>query len=296
MADRAGASSYRGTPVLDAPLAHPARGLRLAAIDRWEQLFVLRGIEAPVTTVPRIGQGWVVETDRGTVHRSRRGGIGGGENMWRWEIEFDPPLPDTTTRITVSPGLVGGHPVPATTLTVPPVPLARPSVTSGATDDRRTPGCWFCHPEPGADPPAASGDRCPACRAARHGLDRAVREPEVPRPSVVTISADLGNLAGAHVAVCSLDAWPTWFALTLGGRGDTLANGPGPDLGGRWDIEDDRGNRYAGITTSSFAGASCLASATCAPALDPRARALTLTFPDPFGDAGIVHTTVPLGG
>jgi hypothetical protein len=67
-----------------------------------------------------------------------------------------------------------------------------------------------------------------------------------------------------------------------------------PRLGGRWDIEDEHGNHYAGITTSGGSGTSKIARATCAPALDPRAQTLTITFPDPFGEAGIINTTVAL--
>jgi hypothetical protein len=294
VADWAGATSYRGTRVLDAPLGHPSRQLRLLALDGWEELFVLRGLEAPATTMPFPGHGWTVETDQGTTHHSVGAGVGGGETIWQWEIDFDSPLPDDATSITVSPGLIDGHPAPATTLNTPPVPIARPVATPYATDDRRTPGCRFCNPLPRADAPAASGPRCPACWAAQHGLDRAVREPDVARPRVIPISADLGNLAGADIALCSLNAWPTWFALTLGAQGDALANHWGPHLGGRWDIEDDHGNHYTGIATSGFSGTSYLACAACAPALDPRAQALTITFADPFGDAGIINTTIPL--
>jgi hypothetical protein len=287
-------SSYQGTRALDARLPHPSRHLRLLTVDAWDKLFVLHGIEAPATTTPFPGHGWTIQTDQGTTHRSAGAGASGGKTIWHWAIEFDSPLPADVTRITVSPGIIDNHPAPATTLTMPPVSITRPATTSHVTDDRRSPGCQFCNPVPLAATPAPSGSRCPVCWAAQNGVDRTVDEPDITRPRSIALSADLGNLAGADIALCSLNSWSTWFELTLAAQGDDLADRQGPRLVGRWDIEDDRGNSYTGVTTSSSSGASRLAYATCAPALDPRAQALTITFPDPFDHAGIINTTIAL--
>jgi hypothetical protein len=100
--------------------------------------------------------------------------------------------------------------------------------------------------------------------------------------------------------VTSIERFPTWFLLHVGGTGglpDLPDLGPiRPPHAARklWTVEDDRGRRYEGALRSAHSGFPWLVTVGLRPALDPAATELALTLPNPFGP-GVVLTRLRLG-
>jgi hypothetical protein len=119
------------------------------------------------------------------------------------------------------------------------------------------------------------------------------------RPTrVIPVSTALVGAGERDLCLLNIDLRPEWFAVHIGGSGPLApwddADGPAPRLlRYGWLAIDDRGGHYAGSGRGAHSGFPWTATATLAPALDPEARGLTLTFPYPFG-SGTVTATVDL--
>jgi hypothetical protein len=112
------------------------------------------------------------------------------------------------------------------------------------------------------------------------------------------VSTALDGAGGRDLCVLNIDLRPEWFAVHIGGGGPLApwdaADGPAMRLlRYGWSAIDDRGGHYTGSGRGTVSGFPWTATATLAPAVNPEARGLTLTFPYPFGP-GTVTATVDL--
>jgi hypothetical protein len=253
-----------------------SRQLVITAVDVWAHAVQLRGTAELDSATPFwMPSAWGLATDLGSTHMPH----GGGGGSLSWGHAFVPSLPvgAQELRIFVGPertefGVGGELPSePALTIALPGGPL---------TVRRR----------------AAVLD--PAAAQPRSGfIGDVVRSPVRPA-RVIAVSTALDGAGERGLCVLNIDIRPEWFAVHIGGGGPL---GVGGDidraamglLHNIWLATDDRGGRYAGSVCRSHSGYPWTVTATLAPALDPDARALTLTFPHPFG-SGAVTATVDL--
>ena len=267
---------YGGTLAPNVAVPGLSRQLVITAVDVWAHAVQLRGTaEVDRATPFWFPSAWGVATDLGSTHMFH----GGGANSLSWEYRFVPSLPAGAQelRIFVGPERtkfeVGGElpSEPALTITLPAAP---PAV-------RRA---------------AAVLD--PAATQPRLGFRGDVVRSPVRPTRVIPVSTALDGAGERDLCVLSIDVRPEWFAVHIGGGGP-LAVGGDIDgsaarlLNNNWSATDDRGGRYAGSVCSSHSGFPWTVTATLTPALDPEARALTLTFRYPFG-SGAVTATVDL--
>lgn len=201
-----------------------------------------------------------VTTNTGNKHEGR-GASGHGYPHFLWHATFEPALAPDISSVTLS-GTTDTAAINAL-IQLPHWPPAR------------------------YDAPTRAVTTAPALATLR--LDRAGR----PLPDrVVALSADLGLIAGVRRALTSLYCWPSWFLMTLEAAGDQLSVMPRAVHKESWDIEDDRGNHYAGGWIGGWSGQDNGAHIAFTPQLDPQARELRVSFTDPFGRAGRLTTVV----
>lgn len=260
------AVGYRGSiAVRDALVGAPA-GARTLGLSCWDDSFGVHGI-VPLPTPPSPGpvmatQGARITTDAGSEHRSM--GIGGhGHPRFLWNARFEPALPAGISELVLS-AATEAAPVTAT-IRLPRWPPVRHEAGARAAS-------------------APTGARPPVDRGGPPLPDR-----------VVALGADLGVVADGRRALTLLYCWRSWFLLTV-----EATPGDDPPAAGRrelvdraWEMEDDRGNVYAGMDTGGWGGPDVGAHIAFAPGLDPQARELRLSFPDPLGRAG--HLTAVVG-
>ena len=267
---------YGGTLAPNVVVPGLSRQLVITAVDVWRHAVQLQGTaEVDRATPFWLPSAWGVTTDLGSTHRFH----GGGAGSHSWEHRFVPSLPAGARelRIFVGPERtqfeVGGElpREPALTIALPAAPLTV----------RRAAAVL----DPGAPQP-------------RLGFMGDVERSTVRPARVIPVSTALHGAGERDLCVLSIDVRSEWFAVHIGGGGP-LGVGDDSDgaavrlLNSNWSGTDDRGGRYAGSVCSTHSGFPWTMTATLAPALDPEARALTLTFPYPFG-SGAVTATVDL--
>jgi hypothetical protein len=202
-----------------------------------------------------------ITTDIGSTHHSP--GLGGhGHPRFLWQAAFEPALVPGVRALTLSARAIADGAAVTALIRLPPWPPVRHDAVA-----RETVG-----PTPGRPTVDAAGSALP---------DR-----------VVTLSADLGVIAQVRRALTVLYCWPTWFLLTIEAPGGPLQATQRWSVEAGWEGEDDRGNRYLGMTIGGWSGPDHGAHIALAPGLDPLARELRLFFPDPFGWAGPLTAVV----
>lgn len=267
-----------GTVVAGQPAATP-RELVIVAVDRWESGVVLRG----TATVDRddpfwLPRRWQLATDVGTEH----GNGGGGGTSIGWSQDFEPPLPMSARelRITLGPDserFRDAHPAGDSRTVAVALPAGPPTVHRASTT---------------LDTAAEVAEF--------HGRTPSLEGGSVRPDGIVAVSARLEGadvLAGRDLVVTSIERFPHWFLLHVGGTGGLPALEPSRStrrFRKLWTIDDDRGRRYEGAVRSSHSGFPWLVTAGFSPALDPAATELALAFPNPFGP-GVVRTRLSLG-
>lgn len=251
----AASAGYRGTLVLrDAVLG--ARGdLTALALTCWDDSFALHGIQPLPTPLPPGPHGMrdvEITTDVGSRHYSL--GLGGhGHPRFLWHAAFEPALPPGVSALTLS---ATAMPDGAAVIALIPLPYCPPArreavarETTGPTQRKTT-------------------------------VDRAGSAlPD----QVVALSTDLGVVAQVRRALTVMYRWPAWFLLTVETPGAPMRKPQRSAFEQAWEMEDDRGNRYLGMSTGGWSGPDSGAHIAFAPGLDPLARELRLSFPDPFG-------------
>jgi hypothetical protein len=216
---------------------------------------------------------WGVATDLDST-RSFHGG-GGGPRSWVYRFVPSLPAGAKELRIFVGPE----QPQQEMGRELPPEPALTIDLPSPLTVRRA----------------AAVLDS--AAASPRSGFRGDVEGSPVRPTRVIPVSTILHSAGERELCVLNIDVRAQWFAVHIGGGGP-LATGGEADAPPRllqhsWAATDDRGGRYRGSGCHSHSGFPWTTMATLAPALDPVARALTLTFPYPFG-AGAVTATVEL--
>jgi hypothetical protein len=280
------AGQYRGTVALNVALPAWPWELILLALDVWEGCFTLRGTSAFDPEEPtRSPGGWGVATDRSTMRPARGGGMG-GSTPTRWHIEFAPSLPDDATEVLVFAGSPVAKPwdhVPLPDEPTVVVPLANwprtPRLAEATTVNAPT-----CR------------QRAPSDSLSSLLVDRAVRPDRV-----IPVSTQLGDGAGGDLCVLAVETWPSCFDLHVahsGWWGGAEAR-DSPSVWGRhrrlgWWALDDRGGEYWGQFQGGHSGSTSVVEVSSAPALNPRANALTLEFPSPFDDQSVIRSTIEL--
>jgi hypothetical protein len=266
----AGSAGYRGSVALrDAVIELPITA-RALALTCWADSFALHGIQ-PLPTSPPPGPLGIndveITTDTGTKHHSH--GLGGhGYPRFLWQAAFEPALPPGVSVLTLSARARADSAVVTALIRLPRWPPTRREAVTRETTGR------------------AQG---------RPSVD-GVGSPLPDR--VVALSADLGVIAQVRRALTVLYCWPAWFLLTIEAPGGPTRATQRSDLERAWAMEDDRGNRYLGMDSGGWSGPDNGAHIAFAPGLDPLARELRLSFPDPFGEAGWLTAvvTVPNDG
>jgi hypothetical protein len=267
---------YGGTLAPNVVVPGLSRQLVITAVDVWGHAVQLRGTaEVDRATPFWFPSAWGVATDLGSTHTFH----GGGAGSHSWAYRFVPSLPAGAQelRIFVDPERtqfeVGGElpREPALTIALPAAPLTV----------RRAAAVL----DPAATPPRLGfmGD-----------LDGSPVRPT----RVIPVSTALVGAGERDLCVLNIDVRSEWFAVHVGGGGPLSVGDDGQETAVRllkynWSGTDDRGGHYAGSVCSSHSGFPWTMTATLAPALDPEARDLTLTFPYPFG-SGVVTATVDL--
>jgi hypothetical protein len=271
---------YGGTVAVNTVVPGRSRELVITAVDLWSHAVQLRGVERIDHDAPYLRSTWRLTTDLGSTHSFHGGGSGGHS----WEFVFTPPVPSGAKELRV---FVGPARPPEMKLgdlpSEPTLTIAIPASLSV----RRAPAV--------ADADAVSSST---------GFRADMEGSQVQPARVIPVSTTLLGAGDRDLCVLNIDARAEWFAVHVGGGGP-LALGPTADtddLSGRpsdrmlmqnWSATDDRDSDYVGSGCSSHSGFLWTVMATFTPALDPEARALTLTFPHPFS-SGTVTSTVDL--
>jgi hypothetical protein len=268
---------YQGTVAVNVAVAarERERELVLVAVDVWDHATVLRG----TATIDRadpfwLPHAWAITTDDGTDYT--RGGS--GATSMQWTVEFAPAVPRSARRLGVFVG----------------------------PDGVREPGIGSLPDQPTLVVPLAGWPTSPHHAPASLDLTAELGPPVGRMPNfegqsvrpegVLPVSARLDDVAGRDLSVLSIERYPTWFFLHLGGTGALPSAVPGEAMGRLrrcWTAEDDRGGRYQGTIKSSHGGFPWVVDVPFVPALDPQATGLALAFPNPFGP-GVVRTSVDL--
>jgi hypothetical protein len=118
---------------------------------------------------------------------------------------------------------------------------------------------------------------------------------------VIPVSTQLGDGAGGDPCVLAVETSPSCFDLHVahsGWWGGAEAR-DSPSVWGRhrrlgWWALNDRGGEYWGQFQGGHSGSTSVVEVSSAPALNPRANALTLEFPSPFDDQGVIRSTIEL--
>jgi hypothetical protein len=248
-------------------LVGPPDGVTVLAVTAWDHGFALHGVQQLPTpkarelfTDLRLGD---AVTDLGTRHEGGGGG-GHGHPRFLWHAPFTPALPAEARSLTVS-GIADG----TAFTTVIGLPGWPPATHAALTQAVTTNGA-----APGSDRPDEAGTPLP---------DR-----------VVALSTDLGIVGDVRRVLTTLYCWPGWFLLAIEASGAVVPQQP-PDLvPAVWEMHDDQGNRYRGRWRGGWGGADTGAHVAFAPGLDPHARELRLSFPDPFTPSAHLTTLLPL--
>jgi hypothetical protein len=268
---------YRGgTLAVNAAVPGRSRELVITAVDIWTHAILLRGVAEIDRTEPFwFHSVWGVATDLGSTHSFH----GGGGSPRSWVYRFVPSLPPGAKELRIFLGLE--QPLRETRRELPPEPALTIDVATPLAVRRAAAVL------DSASAPATSGFP-------------GNQEGSPVRPTrVISVSATLDHAGERDLCVLNIDVRPEWFAVHIGGGGPLATGGDAdalsPVLGHGWAATDDRGGRYVGSGRHSNSGYPWTAMATLAPALDPEASALALTFPYPFG-SGAVKATVDLTG
>jgi hypothetical protein len=260
----AASAGYRGSLVLRDAVIGPPISAKALGLTCWDDSFALHGIQPLPTPLPPgpLGMRDVeMTTDVDSKHHSP--GLGGhGHPRFLWHAAFEPALPPGVSALTLSARAVPDRAAVTALIRLPYWPPTRHEAVA-----RETTG-----PTRGRPPVDRAGAALP---------DR-----------VVALSADLGVIAQVRRALTVLYCWPAWFLLTIEAPGGPMRATQGSIFERAWEMEDDRGNRYLGMDTGGWRGPDHGAHIAFAPGLDPLARELRLSFPDPFGQAGPLTAVV----
>ena len=251
----AASAGYRGTIALhDAVIPAPISATALA-ITCWDDSFAMHGIQSLPTPPPPhpLGIGEVeITTDTGSTHHGSGAG-GHGHPRFLWRTRFRPALPTGVTTLA----------------------LSAKAMTDGATV---TALIRLPHGPPTPHEAACRVTTFPS--RARPSIDRGGSDlPD----RVVALGVDLGVIADVRRVLTVLYCWPAWFLLTIEAAGGPFPVRPPSPFEQAWEMADDRGTTYLGGYTGGWSGRDNGAHIAFAPGLDPQARELRLTFPDPFG-------------
>jgi len=192
-----------------------------------------------------------ITTDIGSTHHGSGGG-GHGHPRFLWHTLFRPALPTGARTLTLAARTMSERAAVAALIPVPHGPTRQEATCRETTFAPR----------------------------ARPSIDRAGSA--VP-DRVVALGADLGVVADVRRVLTVLYCWPAWFLLTIEAPGGPFRSGSRRRFEQAWELADDRANTYAGVYTGGWSGRENGAHIAFAPGLDPQARELRLSFPDPFG-------------
>ena len=265
---------YGGTLAVNTAVPGRSRELVITAVDVWTHAVVLRGVAEVDRAEPFwFHSAWGLATDLGSTHSFH----GGGGSSLSWVYRFDPALPAVAKalRIYVGPE----QPQHETSRELPPEPALTIDLAAPFSVRRV----------------AAVFDSAAALPSS--GFMGDVEGSPVRPTRVIPVSTTLHSAGERELCVLNIDVHAEWFGVHIGGGGPLAMGGEAdalsPLLKQNWAAIDDRGGRYVGSGRHSHSGFPWTTMATLTPALDPEARALTLTLPDPFG-SGAVTATVDL--
>jgi hypothetical protein len=260
----AASAAYRGSLVLRDAVLGARSDLRALALTCWDDSFALHGIQPLPTPLPPgpLGMRDVeITTDIGSKHYSP--GLGGhGHPRFLWHAAFEPAFPPGVSALTLSATAMPDGAAVTALIPLPHWPPTRREAvareTTGPTQGRTT-------------------------------VDRVGS----PLPDqVIALNTDLGVVAQVRRALTVMYRWPAWFLLTVEARGFPMQETKRSASEQAWEMDDDRGNRYLGMDTGGWSGPDSGAHIAFAPGLDPLARELRLSFPDPFGQVGSLTAVV----
>ena len=265
---------YGGTSAVNIAVPGRSRELVITAVDVRTHAVQLRGVAEVDRAEPFwFHSAWGLTSDVGSTHSFH----GGGGSSQSWVYRFDPALPAGAKAVQIFVG--PEQPFPGPVRELPPEPaltidLAVPFSVRRAAAVLDSAAAW-----------------------PNSGFMGYVEGSPVRPDRVIPVSTTLHGAGERELCVLNIDVRAEWFAVHIGGGGPLAAGGEAdarsPTLKHNWAATDDRGGRYIGSGCHSHSGFPWTTMATLAPALDPEARALTLTFPYPFG-SGAVTATVDL--
>lgn len=202
------------------PIAGP-----VLALTCWDDTFALHELQPLPIRPPRGPLSGMRDvelvTDVGSKHHSPGSG-GHGHPRFLWHMTFEPALPARVRTLTLSAMVAPGAATVTVLIRLPRWPPSRcEAVARTATGPMR--------PRPHLE---RAGSALP---------DR-----------VVALSADLGVAADVRRALTMLYCWPSWFLLTVEAPGGPLPVTQRTAVDHAWEMEDDRGNTYAGMDTGGL--------------------------------------------
>jgi hypothetical protein len=265
---------YGGTLAVNTAVPGRSRELVITAVDVWTHAVQLRGVAEVDRAEPFwFHSAWGLATDLGSTHSFHNG----GGSSQSWVYCFVPALPAGAKELQVFVG--PEQPEGETVRELPPEPALTIDLAAPFSVKRV----------------AAVLDSATALPSS--GFRGHVEGSPVRPTRVIPVSTTLHSPGERELCVLNIDVRAEWFAVHIGGGGPlatgSQADAISPGLRHNWAATDDRGRSYVGSGCHSHSGFPWTTMATLTPALDPEARALTLTCPYPFG-SGAVTATVDL--